>query len=290
MRTGDTLLIFGLGYSGRAIAQAAVAAGFGVTATSRDPARAMPQDGVALVDFGAAGDAVAAATHLLASAAPDETGDPVLARYAGPIAAAPRLRWIGYLSTTGVYGNRDGGWVDEDTPPAPASPRTQRRVAAEAAWSAAADCAVDLFRLAGIYGPGRSVLDDVRAGTARRVIKPGHSFGRIHRDDIAAAVLAAMRQARPPGSRVLNLADDVPEETARVVEEAARLLDAPLPPALPFSEAWERMSPMGRTFWAENRKVASRKTQAALGIAWRYPGYREGLRAILAEEAGEGPA
>ena len=150
--------------------------------------------------------------------------------------------------------------------------------------------AVDLFRLAGIYGPGRSALDDLRAGTARRIVKAGHAFGRIHRDDIARAVLAAMRQPRPPGSRVLNLADNAPEETARVLEEAARLLGIDPPPEIPFAEAWKTMSPMARSFWAENRKVSSRRTQQALGLRWRYPTYREGLRAILSEERAEGAA
>ena len=141
---------------------------------------------------------------------------------------------------------------------------------------------VDLFRVAGIYGPGRSVLDDVRAGTARRVDRPDHHFGRIHRDDIAAAVLAAMRQDRPPGPRVLNLTDDEPAPNAAVVAEAARLLGAPPPPLVPFEAALAAMSPMGRSFWAEDRKVASRKTKQRLGLEWRYPTYREGLAAILA--------
>jgi len=289
--TGDTLLVFGLGYSGRAVALAARAAGFSVIATSRSPGERQFPPGITSVNFAAAGPAIDAATHLLATAPPAEAGDPVLARYAANIATAPRLRWLGYLSTTGVYGDRDGGWVDEDTPPAPGSARTRRRLAAEADWAAVrGGCAVDLFRLAGIYGPGRSVLDDLRAGTARRIIKPDHKFGRIHRDDIAQAVLAAMRQAPLSGPRILNLADDTPAETALVVEEAARLLGVEPPAAVPFIEAWARMSPMARSFWAENRKVASRKTQAALGITWRYPSYREGLRAILAEEGAEGPA
>ena len=289
--TGETLLVFGLGYSGRAVALAARAAGFSVIATSRSPGERQFPPGITGVDFAAAGSAIGAATHLLATAPPGEAGDPVLARYAANIATAPRLRWLGYLSTTGVYGDRDGGWVDEDTPPAPGSARTRRRLAAEADWAAVrGGCAVDLFRLAGIYGPGRSVLDDLRAGTARRIIKPDHKFGRIHRDDIAQAVLAAMRQAPLSGPRILNLADDTPAETALVVEEAARLLGVEPPAAVPFIEAWARMSPMARSFWAENRKVASRKTQAALGITWRYTSYREGLRAILAEEGAEGPA
>ncbi len=290
------LLVFGLGYSGRAIASAAVAGGFSVSVTTRTPGERTAPDGVALVGFDAAGPAIGRATHVLATAAPGEGapgdgGDPVLLRYAGEIMAAPGLRWVGYLSTTGVYGDRQGGWVDENTPPAPGSPRSERRVAAEQAWSRlAARCAVDIFRLAGIYGPGRSAFDDLRAGRARRVAAPGHAFGRIHRDDIAEAVVAAMRQARPAGVRVLNLADDEPAESARVVEEAAGLLGTPPPPEVPLAEAIERMSPMGRSFWAENRKVSSAGTKAALGIAWKYPSFREGLRAILGEEGGEGSA
>jgi nucleoside-diphosphate-sugar epimerase len=150
--------------------------------------------------------------------------------------------------------------------------------------------AVDLFRLAGIYGPGRSALDEVRSGRARRVVKPGHAFGRIHRDDIAGAVLAAMMQAPPPGVRVLNLADDEPAGSAAVIAEAASLLGLPPPPEVDFATAWEAMSPMARGFWSENRRVASAATQAALGYRWRCPSYREGLRAILVEEGPDGSA
>ncbi|MBS0642356.1 MAG: SDR family NAD(P)-dependent oxidoreductase, partial [Proteobacteria bacterium] len=221
----NRLLIFGLGYSGAAIARDARGAGFEVTATSR---AGIP----GTIRFDAAEAAIDAATHLLTTAGPDAGDDPVLARYRDRIAAAPALRWIGYLSTTAVYGNRDGGWVDEDTPPAPTQDRGALRLAVEHEWAAfAGRCAVDIFRLAGIYGPGRSALDDVRSGRARRVIKPGHQFGRIHRDDIALAVVAAMRQDPPPGKRVFNLADDVPSESAAVVAEAATLLNAPEPPA-----------------------------------------------------------
>ncbi len=283
------LIVFGLGYSGAAISRASVAAGLRTTATSRDPARAAAIDGVALVAFDAAASCVESATHIVVTAPPGESGDPVLRAYGAAIAAAPALRWVGYLSTTGVYGDRGGGWVDEDAAVMPGPARAHRRVAAERDWAALSDrLCVDLFRTAGIYGPGRSALDDVRAGRARRVTKPGHMFGRIHRDDIAAAVLIAARQDRPPGARVLHLADDAPAESADVVAEAARLLGAPPPPSVAFEDAMRAMSEMGRGFWAENRKVANAKTKAALGLEWRYPSYREGLRAILAEEAGQG--
>lgn len=286
------LVVAGLGYSGAAVAREAAAFGWRVTGTARDPARASAPPGVEVVPFAEAGPAIAAATHLLATAAPGEgTGDPVLAAHGDAVRAAPDLRWIGYVSTTGVYGDHDGGWVDERTPPTPMQDRTRRRVAAEGQWAAFADrLPVDLFRSGGIYGPGRSVFDELREGTARRTVKPGHAFSRIHRDDIALAVFAAMRQDRAPGLRVLHLVDDEPAESAVVVEAAARLLGVEPPPAVPFEEAAPKLSPMGRSFWSENRRVANAATKAALGIAWRHPTWREGLAAILREERGEGPA
>lgn len=288
--TEVNLLLFGLGYTGTTIAAGAAALGWRVTATSRDLSRLKAPPGVDLINFADAGAYVPQATHVVQTAAPDEQGDPALAQYGPAITASLTLRWAGYLSTTGVYGDRGGAWVDEDTPVAPTVPRAQRRVAAEQGWTAALPGrAVDLFRLAGIYGPGRSAFDDLRSGQARRVLKPGHRFGRIHRDDIAAAVLAAMQRDRAPGSRVLNLADDEPAASADVVAEAARLLKMPPPPLVPFDEAVAGMSPMGRSFWSENRRVRSEKTQASLGLRWQYPTYREGLRAILQQEAAERP-
>jgi nucleoside-diphosphate-sugar epimerase len=291
------LLIFGLGYTGRAVAEAALAAGFAVAATHRAALSADWPAGVRAVVFAQAGPVLAGATHMLSTVPPPgdggegEDADPVLAAYASAIRGAPRLRWAGYLSSIGVYGDRGGGWVDEATPPAPGQERSRRRLAAERAWAALGDrLAVDLFRVAGIYGPGRSALEEVRSGRARRVVRPGHAFSRIHRDDIALAVLAAMGQSRGSGARVLNLADDEPAEPASVIEEAARLLGLPPPPAMPFAEAEPAMSPMARSFWQESRRVRAAGTQAALGIAWRHRTYREGLRAILAAEQGDGAA
>ena len=275
------LVIFGLGYSGAAVARMAAAHGVRVTATSRDPGRAAPLAGVAVMGFGAA--LPEDVTHVLATAPPDAAGDPVLRAYGGALASGGMLRWAGYVSTTGVYGDRGGAWVDETGVVAPGQERSRRRVAAEQAWaSLAGGVAVDLFRTAGIYGAGRSALDEVRAGRARRVVKPGHAFGRVHVEDIAGAVLAAARQGAPAGVRVLHLADDVPAETAEVVAEAARLLGVEPPPEVPFEQAVLAMSEMGRSFWAENRRVASARTQELLGYRWRYPSFREGLRAILA--------
>ena len=276
------VLIFGLGYTGSALARLA-AARHRTTVVTRQTDAAAP-DGAALAPFD--DPPFETATHLVLTAAPGDGGDPVLARHAAAIASAPGLRWIGYMSTTGVYGDRGGGWVNEMTAPAPTSERGHRRVAAEQAWAALRpDVAVDLLRLAGIYGPGRSVLDDVRAGRARRVDKPGHQFGRIHRDDIAGALLAAMEQDRPAGVRVLNGSDDEPAASADVIAEAARLLGQEPPPLVPFADVVAQMSPMARSFWADDRKVASAITQASLERRWLYPTYREGLRAILAEEA-----
>lgn len=280
------MVVAGLGYAGAAIAAEAVALGFVVTGTARDPSRAAPPSGVRVVAFAEAGPAIAEATHLVVTAAPEEGGDPVLAAHRDAILSAPGLGWIGYLSTTGVYGDRGGAAVDEATPPAPGQPRSLRRLAAEEAWREVAGrrgAALDLFRVGGIYGPGRSALDEVRDGTARRVVKPGHAFSRIHRDDIALAVVAGA--LRPEGTRVLHLVDDEPAPSADVVAEAARLLGVAPPPEIPFEAARGRMSPMGLSFWSESRRVLNAATKRALGIVWRCPTYREGLRRVLDSEA-----
>ena len=282
-----TLLIAGLGYTGRAVATAARDAGFAVLATARDPAGRSAPGGVALIPFAEAAAALPDATHLLVTAAPGDAGDPLLALCADAIAAAPALRWIGYFSTTGVYGDRQGGSVDETTPPAPGSPRTLRRVEAEQNWAAMANDhrAVDIIRLAGIYGPGRSAIDDLRAGTARRIDRPGQKFSRIHVDDIAGGTLASIATATG-GARILNFADDEPAPSADVIAHAASLLGIAPPPLIPFDEARRGMSPMALSFWSENRIVRSEGTRAALRRPWRFPSYREGLEAILAAETG----
>ncbi len=282
-----TLLIFGLGYAASAVARLAVAAGWRVAGTTSQAGPSLP-DGIARLPFEAAGDWLDQATHLLASAPPGPDGDPVLARYRDGIEAAG-LRWIGYFSTTGIYGDRNGGWVDETSEPSAGSGRARRRIEAEAQWRQVATSAsggvIDLMRIAGIYGPGRSAFDSLRAGRARRILAPGHCFGRIHRDDIAGATWAAMRHP-PAGARVLNLVDDLPEESAVVTAYAAALLGLAVPEGVPLNRAWPEMSPMARSFWSDNRRVSGRLTQQALGYGWRYPTYREGLAAIRHEEAG----
>jgi len=228
-------------------------------------------------DAAAVARAIAAADHILVSLPPGDNGDPVLARHAAALAdAAPR--WVGYLSTTGVYGDRAGGWVDEESAIAPATERGRRRAAAEAAWLATG-LPVHLFRLAGIYGPGRSALERVRAGRAQRIVKPGQVFSRIHVADIARTLAASI--ARPRLGRAYNLADDLPAPPQDVIAFAAELLGVPPPPEIPFGEA--DLSPMARSFYAESKRVSNARIKDELGVRLRHPDYRAGLRAILAE-------
>jgi nucleoside-diphosphate-sugar epimerase len=276
------LLNLGHGYSAARFA-ATLPAGWRVIGATRAPetAAAMVEAGFTPVDRDD-GDGVAAAiaqaTHLLVSAAPDAEGDPVLARHAADLRAAPGLAWVGYLSTTGVYGDRQGAWVDEDSARTPAGERGRWRVAAEDAWLASG-LPVHVFRLAGIYGPGRSAFDRLRAGTAQRVVKPGQVFSRIHVDDIAAALAASI--ARPAPGRAYNLADDEPAPPQDVVAFAADLLGMPAPPEVPIEAAG--LSPMARSFYAEAKRVSNQRLKGELGVVLAHPDYRAGLRAILAQ-------
>ena len=280
------LFCFGFGASAAALARRLVPEGFAVAGTTRDRQKAetMLTRGVEAFPFDGneplAEGALDGATHVLVSIPPDEEGDPVLRRARGALEATHPL-WVGYLSTTGVYGNRDGGRVDEGSALRPTSERARRRVQAELAWQRFGEesgLAVHVFRLAGIYGPGRSVLDDLRAGRARRIDKPGHVFSRIHVDDIAAVLAASM--ARPRAGAVYNVCDDEPAEPRAVVEYAARLLHVGPPPLTPFDPA--ALSDMARSFWADCKRVDNSLIKRELGVALRYPTYREGLDAILA--------
>jgi nucleoside-diphosphate-sugar epimerase len=223
--------------------------------------------------------AIGGTTHLLVSAPPDAAGDPLLAQHRANVESAAHLLWIGYLSTTGVYGDHGGAWIDETTPVAPRSDRAIRRVAAEDAWlalSAARGVRVQVFRLSGIYGPGRSAIDQVRAGTARCVIKPGQIFNRIHVEDIASALEAAMIGRGQHA--IYNLADDEPAPPEDVVRYAAFLLGVPPPPAIAFEDA--QLSGMARSFYEETKRVRNSRMKQDLGITLRYPTHREGLAAI----------
>ena len=259
------------------------------TTTSPEKAAALRADGIEPLMFdGASADlgiasALTGADAVLVSIPPDAEGDPTLRYFAAAIAAVPRLAWIGYLSTVGVYGDHGGGWVDEETPAHPAQPRSIERLATERAWQAMgmeAGSAVDIFRLPGIYGPGRSAIDQVKAGTARRIDKPGQVFSRIHVADVAGTVLLALGQAR--AGAIYNVADDLPAATGEVVAFACALLGKPVPPAMPWDEVAPTMSAMARSFYAENRRVRNDKIKNELGVALRYPTYKEGLRAIAA--------
>ncbi|WP_438380991.1 SDR family NAD(P)-dependent oxidoreductase [Asaia sp. BMEF1] len=274
------LVILGQGYSASAVSALLSTRDWHVTGTKR-----VPEAGSPLKAFDAIESDLRDATHLLISAPPGEAGDPALMRYGVTLEKAPHLRWIGYYSTTGVYGDRQGMRVDETTDVAPGQTRSQARVRAEQDWQSLArrrGIACDIMRLGGIYGPGRSAFDTLRAGKARLIDAPDHLFSRIHRDDIAEATLAAIETAST--CRILNFVDDTPSPQAAVFEEAARLIRFPLPPRLSLEKAWEDMSPMSRSFWAERRVVDSRLTKQSLNREWRYPSYREGLAAILESE------
>ena len=278
----STLLSFGHGYSARALVP--LLPGWRVIGTTRSPERAeaLRAEGIEARIF--PGDALSAdiaeATHLLTSIAPDAEGDPVLRVHGAEIAAvAPRLAWVGYLSTTGVYGDHGGGWVDENTPLAPSTKRGEMRVSAEAEWLAVPGLPLHVFRLAGIYGPGRGPFAKIRAGTARRIVKPGQVFSRVHVDDIAATLRASIE--RPEPGAVYNVCDDTPAPPQDVLADAAEMLGVPPPPEIAFAEA--DLSPMARSFYAESKRVRNDRIKA-LGVRLRHPDHRSGLRAILDAE------
>jgi nucleoside-diphosphate-sugar epimerase len=273
------LFVFGLGYSASRLVKKLLKEGWEVAGTwHREPPNDLP--GVALYQFDREhplkSGTLAGFTHLLSSIPPDAEGDPALDLHGPEI---KNIEWIGYLSTTGVYGTRDGDWVDEDSELLPTQERSKRRAAAEKGWMA---LSAHIFRLAGIYGPGRSILDDVRSGVAKRIDKPGHVFSRIHVEDISNILKASM--AKPNPGRIYNLCDDDPAQPAQTVVEACRLLNAPLPPLISFAEAG--LSPMALTFWADNKRVSNERIKKELGVKLAYPNYREGLAAILEKEGG----
>ena len=214
----------------------------------------------------------------MSSVPPDKDGDAVLRHHRADIEAHGAWDWMGYLSTTGVYGDTGGAQVDESAPLKPSSERSQRRVLAEEAWRALPGAHV--FRLAGIYGPGRSALDQARAGTARRVLKPGHAFSRIHVDDIVGVLRASMDSPRPGAA--YNVCDDHPAEPSQVTAYACELLGLEPPPAIPYQDAARDMSAMALSFWRDRRRVDNALIKEEFGLALQYPDYRAGLSAILA--------
>ncbi|MGR3321904.1 MAG: SDR family oxidoreductase [Pseudooceanicola sp.] len=281
----SVLLSLGHGYSARALARLLLPEGWTIHATTRsaEKADALEREGVIPHVFPGSdlSATVGAATHILVSAGPDAEGDPMLRHLRDAIAdRADALDWVGYLSTTGVYGDHGGAWVDEDTPLTPSTRRGKWRVAAEAEWRAIPGLPLHIFRLAGIYGPGRGPFAKVRAGTARRIIKPGQVFSRIHVEDIAQVLAASI--ARPDPGAVYNLCDDDPAPPEDVIGHAADLLGLPLPPAEDFETA--EMTPMARSFYAESKRVRNDRIKEELGVRLLYPSYREGLKALLAAE------
>lgn len=283
------LLCFGLGFSAAVLAQRLSARGWTISATSRSQKgadaisghgyRGLVFDGTTPLPAGAF-DGV---SHVVASAPPGDDGDPVLRRHREDFAGrADQFSWIGYLSTTGVYGDHGGGWVTEDTPLTPNTARGEKRLLAETKWLDLwrdHRLPVHLFRLAGIYGPGRNQVLSVLDGSAKRVIKPGQVFSRIHVEDIANVLEASI--ARPHPGTAYNVCDDEACPPQDVVEFAANLLGLPVPPDVPFDEA--ALSPMARSFFADSKRVSNARIKAELGVALNYPTYREGLAAIARE-------
>jgi nucleoside-diphosphate-sugar epimerase len=283
----NTLLSLGHGYSATALADLLLPRGWRVIGTTRRPEQAHVLRAAGVEPLLWPGDLTAAlrdATHILASAAPDAMGDPFLA--AVPAIGAAPAQWVGYLSTTGVYGDHQGAWVDETTPLTPSSTRGRQRVAAEAQWQATG-LPVHVFRLAGIYGPGRGPFEKVRDGTARRIIKPGQVFSRIHVDDIAQTLAASI--ARPRPGAVYNVCDNDPAPPEDVLTHAAHLLGLPPPPEVDFATA--DLPPMVRSFYADSKRVANRLIREELGVRLIHPDYRTGLAALLhSENAAKGQA
>lgn len=281
------LFCFGLGFSALSLAERLLEQGWQVAGTTReaDKAAALRERGLEVWLFDSEMPladpytALAGSDYLLSSVPPSADGDPVLNAHAKDIAGVAPLRWVGYLSTTGVYGNANGGWVDEDSPIRPSGTRGQRRADAEVAWLdlyRQAGLPVHLFRLAGIYGPGRNQLESLRQGKARRLRKPGQVFSRIHVDDIASVLEASMAQPNP--GRAYNVCDDDPSDPAEVVAYAAELLGVEPPPLVPFEDA--DLSPMARSFYDDNKRVCNRRLKEELGVSLAYPDYRSGLAAL----------
>ncbi|GEL42237.1 NAD(P)-dependent oxidoreductase [Methylorubrum extorquens] len=284
------LFVFGLGFSARHFAERERARFNAVRATVTEPERARSlaaETGFTLRAFGPEADDpriaedLADTDVLLISAPPGRDGDTVLARYRDTIAKS-RIGWIGYLSTIGVYGDQGGAWIDETTPATPKSARSRDRLAVENAWlalGAETGKAVQVFRLSGIYGPGRNPIVKLRDGRTQRIVKPGQVFNRIHVADIAATLAASIE--RPRGGAVYNVTDDEPAPPQTVTEHAARLTGLPLPPEVDFETA--DLSPMARSFYGENKRVRNRLIREELGVQLAFPTYREGLAALVSD-------
>ena len=283
------LLIFGFGFSGKALARRMIARGWSVAATTRraedrETAQRLGVEPIDPTDAACLKQAAGRARAILITAPPGQTGCPGLEALVPAMAASGAFPdWIGYLSTTGVYGDRGGGWVTESSQLNAQSIEGARRAAAERDWrmiGRGMGLTVAAFRLPGIYGPGRSAFDRLRDGTARRLVKPGHVFSRIHVEDLAAGLEASI--ARPRPHAIYNLCDDEPAPAPDVTAFAARLLGIAPPPEEAFDAA--ALSPVARRFYAESKRVSNARAKAELGWRPLYPTYREGLKAIWDQE------
>ena len=286
-----SLFCFGYGYSCDWLGHALQQQGWAMAGTTRDneKRRHMKEHGIRafLFDYDQPLEDpllfLRGTTHLLISTPPDDEGDPTFRMHAEDILRLESLEWVGYLSSTAVYGDREGGWVDEDAERRPNSKRGSRRMKAEEQWLSLYrdyNLPVHIFRLAGIYGPGRSALDSVRAGVARRINKPGHAFSRIHVDDIVQTIMASI--AKPNPGRAYNLADDQAAPSHEVIEYACNLLGLTPPPVIPFEEA--DLAPITRSFYSDNKRLKNDRIKTELGVKLQYPTFKEGLEGCLAAE------
>ncbi|CCG41024.1 SDR family oxidoreductase [Magnetospirillum molischianum] len=276
---GEKIFVFGLGYSGKTVARALLDRGWIVAGTTRS-GRVDDLPGVETFAFDrdhpVPDSALDGVSAILSTVPPDAEGDPVVATM-GHALRMRQPRWVGYLSTTGLYGDHGGGWVDETTPPDPTQDRSRRRLEAEQSWQESG-MPLHMFRLAGIYGPGRSAIEQVLSGTARRINKPGQMFSRIHVEDIARSVLASLD--RPAPGTIYNLCDDDPAPPQDVILHACSLLGVEPPAEISWDEARASLSPMALGFYADNKRVSNRRMREELGVELAYPSYRDGLAAI----------
>ncbi len=297
MTADQNLFCFGFGYTAGFLADSLASGGWEVAGTTTDPDKkiSLRKRGVRAHIFDRHHpvpdpfQTFEDVTHIMLSVPPDAEGDPVFDVHAADLSALKRLKWVGYLSTTAVYGNQDGNWVDETTPPAPDTRRGSLRLKAERQWQSLylnEGVPLHIFRLSGIYGPGRSAIDAVRSGTATRIEKPGHAFNRIHVSDIAQTLIASMHKPNP-GS-IYNLADDAPSPSHEVISFACNLLALDVPPLIPFDRA--DMPPIVRSFYKDNKRIRNDKIKNQLGVRLIHPDYRSGLQACLeAENAAQDP-
>ena len=286
----ECLFIFGMGYSGLLLANEMIARGWTVSGTCREEnKRKLLEDmGIKAYLFhknhplSLAQQVLADTTHLISTIPPDTNGDPVLGLHAKNLSDLPNVKWAGYISTTGVYGDRGGDWVDEDTVAEPTGERGKLRVLAEEKWFSLLRSGLPLhvFRTAGIYGPARNPFTKLRSGTATRVDKPGHVFSRIHVNDLINIICASIEKPMP--GRIYNACDDEPASSAEVIEYAAKLLGIKPPPLIPLEEA--KLSQMARSFYSESKRVKNMRIKDELGVSLLYPNYRIGLANILKDE------